>query len=62
MLLGLLPLYVAIDTARALLTYALLHSGVRLSPTTISLGFVIASLDLALSQANSNFILTAQSL
>ncbi|POY75483.1 hypothetical protein BMF94_1385 [Rhodotorula taiwanensis] len=35
---GLLPLYVTVDTARALLTYALLHSGVKLSPTAISLG------------------------
>ncbi|GAA5985480.1 hypothetical protein JCM10908_006991 [Rhodotorula pacifica] len=35
---GLLPLYVTIDTARALLTYSLLHSGVKLSPTAISLG------------------------
>lgn len=40
MLRGLLPLYVTIDTARALLTYALLHSGVKLSPTAISLGSV----------------------
>lgn len=37
---GLLPLYVTVDTARALLTYALLHSGVKLSPTAISLGCV----------------------
>ncbi|GAA5871570.1 hypothetical protein JCM3774_006300 [Rhodotorula dairenensis] len=49
---GLLPLYVTIDTARALLMYALLHSGVKLSPTAISLGseackLVVASIAVA---------------
>ncbi|GAA5921001.1 hypothetical protein JCM1841_003251 [Sporobolomyces salmonicolor] len=33
---GLLPLYVAVDTLRSLLIYAVLHSGIQLSPTALT--------------------------
>ncbi|GAA5914021.1 hypothetical protein JCM5296_001543 [Sporobolomyces johnsonii] len=33
---GLLPLYVGVDTLRSLLIYAILHSGIQLSPTALT--------------------------